>query len=396
MRHQHAPNTRARKPRPATRPRTARGSTRCCVARTRGARRRSCGSRSSRALRGRRDPSKRVASRACACRRRTRARSAMPRGASHADSSERGRRLRAESLGVARMARERQRGGENWPDVHRRRGRCTTTTRRRRRRAPRPRRCLRVTDASPHTRRGLVLASALLPGVPRFLFGVTPELRREDRVRACAERLAVFHRRDATARTSRRYSTRSARRGSESGGRDYTRASSRASQVVARLFGHGRAGARVFNGCARGTAGRDAGARRPRRCVFAVAWQMTCLHVHEPRGPVRGTRVAPPPGFRRRVARVEAEATEVLTGPSPSALLCRQKTRARTRAAARADAFRLRAAARAWWTSSSPRIPRCLCARRRGGGVGTERPALFGDGRFRGAARRVIQTARRA
>ena len=91
-------------------------------------------------LRGLRDPSKRVASRAWHRRNRharvPRRRAEDARGLVHG-----GRRLRAEPVGVhQRMARERQRGGESETETrHRRRGQRAQRRRRRRRRRRRQR-----------------------------------------------------------------------------------------------------------------------------------------------------------------------------------------------------------------------------------------------------------------
>ena len=97
-----------------------------------------------------------------------------------------------------------------------------------------------------------------------------------------------------------------------------------------------------------------------RRCVFAVAWQMT-WHVHGLGDLCGGTRVAPPPDSEDESEESEAEATEVLGSEekTPSALLCRKKRASEHASAARADAFRLRVASRLvdFFITAHPAMP---------------------------------------
>ena len=173
------------------------------------------------------------------------------------------------------------------------------------------------------------------------MFGVTPELRREDRVRVRGASGGVPPaRRHAGARnavTSTRQSRRSARRKRR---RRVTRArfgaawSSRdflVTDVLARAF---------LMGAPREAAEETLARAGLRRCVFAVAWQMT-WHVHG-----LGTCAGDP---RRAAAdsedeseESEAEATEVL-GPKKNTVgaSLSQKRASEHASAARADAFRL-------------------------------------------------------
>ena len=85
-----------------------------------------------------------------------------------------------------------------------------------------------------------------------------------------------------------------------------------------------------------------------RRCVFAVAWQMT-WHVHGVGDLCGGTRVAPPPDASSR----DDEATDDETS------LARDSRRASNARAARADAFRLRVASRLvdFFLAAHPAMP---------------------------------------
>ena len=128
-----------------------------------------------------------------------------------------------------------------------------------------------------------------------------------------------------------------------------------------------------------------------RRCVFAVAWQMT-WHVHGLGDLCGGTRVAPPPDSEDEA---EAEATAEATEAEKK----KNRTKTQTAGTRFGDAGGRFSASRrvAFGGLLHHRAPRDASVRRRGGDAsGPSVPALRGDRRARGAARRVVQTARRA
>ena len=180
---------------------------------------------------------------------------------------------------------------------------------------------------------------------------------------ACAERLAVFHQRDATRAhvTPLLDALVLVAPLVESVDEERARARLRRRLVVARLFGHGRPGARVCTGCAARGGGRDAGARRP-AAVRVRGGVADDLARPRPRGPVRGDSRAPrAPDSEDESEESEAEATEVFRSEekTPSALLCREKRASEHASAARADAFRLRVASRLvdFFITAHPAMP---------------------------------------
>ena len=178
---------------------------------------------------------------------------------------------------------------------------------------------------------------------------------------ACAERLAVFHQRDATRAhvtplldalvlvaplvESVDEDLHARVFGAAWSSRDFL-----VTDVLARAF---------VLGAPREAAEETLARAGLRRCVFAVAWQMT-WHVHGLGDLCGGTRVAPPPDSEDESEESEAEATKAFSEKkTPSALLCREKRASEHASAARADAFRLRVASRLvdFFITAHPAMP---------------------------------------
>ena len=179
---------------------------------------------------------------------------------------------------------------------------------------------------------------------------------------ACAERLAVFHQRDATrahvtplldalSLVAPLVESVDEELHARVFGAAWSSRDSLVTDVLARAF---------LMGAPREAAEETLARAGLRRCVFAVAWQMT-WHVHGLGDLCGGTRVAPPPDSEDESEESEAEATEVLGSEekTPSALLCRKKRASEHASAARADAFRLRVASRLvdFFIASHPAMP---------------------------------------
>ena len=168
---------------------------------------------------------------------------------------------------------------------------------------------------------------------------------------ACAERLAVFHQRDATrahlaplldalSLVSPLLESVDEELHAHVFGAAFCRLNSSRDFWVTDVFLLARA---FFLGAPREAAEETLARAGLRRCVFAVAWQMT-WHVHGLGDLCGGTRVAPPPDSEDEA---ESEATEA------------KKKRREHASAARADAFRLRVASRLvdFFIAAHPAMP---------------------------------------